>query len=287
MKTCGLVDILGMHHPDRPFPSTYSRGKKRLDYILVSSSIAATVLKSGLLPYNSVFHSDHRACYIDIDSKALFKSQTHNIETPCRHGLQLTDPRKVEQYNDTLHDHLEYHKIVNKYRDLHHLAELGVWTEEYTLTYEKVDRLNTEGMRFADKMAGTKHTNKFDWSPPLIQAVQAVWYWQLLLNRSKGHLVAQSTIDQTRAAAGSPLVPNLKLDRPTIVAYLREARKYKKSLEKNHAPLRINCLTKLAEEKVLHRAPYLNDTKYNQELERRTGKEFNELIKREEKNTKE
>jgi hypothetical protein len=127
IKTCGLVDVLGTQHLERPIPPTYSRGKKRLDYILVLGSILTSVLKSGILPYNSIFHSDHRTCYIDIDPELLFISPTYSIETPCRRGLQLSDPRKVSKYKHTLQDQLDYHKIVNKYRDLHHLAELGEW----------------------------------------------------------------------------------------------------------------------------------------------------------------
>ncbi len=283
IKTCGLVDILGTQHLERPIPPTYSRGKKRLDYILVSGSILTSVLKSGILPYNSIFHSDHRACYIDIDPELLFKSQTYGIETPRRRGLQLSDPRKVSKYKNTLHDQLEYHKIVNKYRDPHYLAELGEWKGEYEVDYEKVNKLNTEGMRFAEKTSSTKHSNRYDWSPPLIQAVQAVRYWQLLLKRSKGKLVAQSTIDLTRAAADLPLIPNARFDRPTIVIYLREARKLKQTLQKTSVPLRKDYLMKLSEAKVIHRAPHLQAAEYTQELEIRMEKELKELIKREEK----
>ncbi len=103
IKTCGLVDILGEQHTDRPFPPTYSRGKKRLDYILVSGSIAASVLKSGILPFNAIFHSDHRACYIDINPDQLFKDQTYGIDIPCRRSLQSSDPKKVQKYNETLY----------------------------------------------------------------------------------------------------------------------------------------------------------------------------------------
>ncbi len=119
--------------------------------------------------------------------------------------------------------------------------------------------------------------------PPMIQAVQAVRYWNLLLKRSKGGWVAQSTIDITHAAAGIPLIaPNL-LDRPSIVRNLREAKAYKRSLEPHHSQLRENYLTKLAEAKVLQRAPYLSAPEYTQELQQRQDKEIKQLIYREKK----
>jgi hypothetical protein len=64
---------------------------------------------------------------------------------------------------------------------------------------------------------GVKCTNKFDWSPTLIQTVQAKRYWQLLLKRSKGQLVAQSTIDITQHAAGLPLYSCDFYDQPAVV----------------------------------------------------------------------
>lgn len=51
----------------------------------------------------------------------------------------------------------------------------------------------------------------------------------------------------------------------------------------NHIPLRQNYLTRLAEDKVLDRAPYLQANEHSQELQNRTEKELIELIKRENK----
>lgn len=37
-------------------------------YILVSYSVESTILKSGILPFHSLFYSDHSPCYVDIDT---------------------------------------------------------------------------------------------------------------------------------------------------------------------------------------------------------------------------
>jgi hypothetical protein len=279
-QTCGLLDILGKQHSERPFPATYSRGKKRLDYILVSSSIAHSVTHSGILPYQSIFHSDHRACYIDIDPDILFQESTHEILPPCRRGLQLTDPRKVNKYKGEFFDQLSYHKIIEKQRDLFQIAEADLWSEDYILDYEKVDKLNSEAMVHAER-SGPKFTNTYDWSPPLIQAIQSVRYWRLLLKRSKGQRVAQSTIDRTREAAGLPLYSSDQYTRLYIVNRLREALLTRHSLRKNHRELRISYLTQIATAKVLNRASYLEGEEYSEERERRTKKEIKEMMKRE------
>jgi hypothetical protein len=185
MKSCDLTDILGEQHTHRPFPATYARGKKRLDYILVSSSIAPSVQKSGILPFHSVFCSDHSPCYIDIDATMLFNELTSPIAPLCQRQLQLTDPRSVSKYIDNAHKQIEYHNIADKYRELCNKLEEDAWSDSDINKYEQIDRLNSESMVFAERNCGNKHTKRFDWSPVLIQAVQAVRYWQHLLKNIK------------------------------------------------------------------------------------------------------
>lgn len=121
--------MLGEQHPEHPFPSTYSRGKKCLDYILLSSSIAPSVLCS-------LFYSDHRPCYIDIDTKLLFQEDSHALHP---RGLQLMDPQIIIKYNNNLHDQLSYHHIVEKYRNLIDLAYSDLWAPEWEDEYKKID----------------------------------------------------------------------------------------------------------------------------------------------------
>jgi hypothetical protein len=57
--TCGLIDILAIQHSAHPFPALYIRGRKRIDYMLISASLQVTVERSGILPYQAVFSGDH------------------------------------------------------------------------------------------------------------------------------------------------------------------------------------------------------------------------------------
>jgi hypothetical protein len=79
--TCGLLDVLSHFHPP-PYPSTYARGKNRLDYIYMSDDIIHSALRSGILPIYSVFTGDHNACYVDIDTTLLFSESTYQIAPP-------------------------------------------------------------------------------------------------------------------------------------------------------------------------------------------------------------
>jgi hypothetical protein len=66
IATCPLHDPLALHHPDRPFPASHQRGTQHIDFILVSNNIKMSAICSGCLPFNSIFHSDHRPYYVDL-----------------------------------------------------------------------------------------------------------------------------------------------------------------------------------------------------------------------------
>ena len=96
VNTCGLIDPLIIHHSMEKPPPTYSRGSNRIDYIFVSMGLQNSAIRSGILPYNHLFVSDHRPCFIDFESSLLFKDPTYKIDPPKRRGLQLSDPRKTD-----------------------------------------------------------------------------------------------------------------------------------------------------------------------------------------------
>ena len=67
----GLCDCISYRHG--PYSTTtYSRGHKCLDCIVVSSDLLPSICQSGILPFDSLFTSDHRAIFLDLDpSKSL------------------------------------------------------------------------------------------------------------------------------------------------------------------------------------------------------------------------
>jgi len=142
ITTCGLVDPLATQHKSRPFPSTYNRGQSRLDYMFVTSGILSSIIRSGILPYQSIFYSDHRPCFLDIDAGVLFEENTHEIVPPCRRQLQFNDPFLVEKYNELLQHQLAYQKIPEKLADLQKTVSLNGWSPADQVTCEDIHRVN-------------------------------------------------------------------------------------------------------------------------------------------------
>jgi hypothetical protein len=66
----GLVSLL-IQPPTQL--SMYARGQKIIDHIMGTFDVIQTKVASGLFPmYESPWHSDHRAIYVDINGPSLF-----------------------------------------------------------------------------------------------------------------------------------------------------------------------------------------------------------------------
>jgi hypothetical protein len=169
VRSTGLVDVLRHHHPSKKYPATYNRGKKRIDLILASASLLPAITRSGILPYNSFFHGDHRPCYIDIDASMAFEGKTQPICPPCRRNLQLHDPRIVSKYLSELQKQFTSHRIQEKVDILYN--HTNNWTTNDQLEYEKLDKLITEAMLCAERNASKRYTKTLEWSPTLVKAV--------------------------------------------------------------------------------------------------------------------
>ncbi len=204
IATCGLKDPLAEQHPERPFPASYFRGKNRIDYILTTPRINSAVLRSGSLPYYSLFQGDHRPYYVDLDAAVAFADNAYEISRPHGRGLQLKDPRIVTKYTSTLYEQLSYHKIWDKEREFKQAANTQEWTSHHTEQYQRTDTIVTEVMLSAERKAGRQYSTRFDWSPTLKQAVQDYRFWKLKLKQTRCLKVSPSVLAKYHKEANLP-----------------------------------------------------------------------------------
>jgi hypothetical protein len=116
--------------PDKTlFPTSYIRGRNRFDYIFVSIGISQTVLRSGSLTYYSLLRGDHLPYYIDLSSSLLYADTAHEIQPPLYPSLCLQDPCVIAKYQESLHEQLTFHKVLEKVQ-LH--SQITPWTTELT-----------------------------------------------------------------------------------------------------------------------------------------------------------
>jgi len=278
--SCGLVDVLAEQHSSRPFPPTYIRGKKRLDYILVSSSIGHVIIRFGILPFNANFSGDHHSCFLDFDSDLLFSDLTSPFAPPCQRSLQLPDSKRVTKYREVLHEQLQYHKIPDKLKFLSEAAANKQWTDDCTTQYEVLDAIITQSMLHTEKSCSKRHTKCFKWSPALIQRIETVRYWTLLLKRSKSLPIRPSTILRAKESAHLLIEHDIE-DQPLIIHNLQDALQSLRYAQKTHVELREAYLSGLAEAIFLEREPYLAKKENSELLHELTADQVQKLILRE------
>jgi len=253
ISSCGLCDPLIWQHQVETPPPTYSRGQSRIDYIFVSASLLPAVQRSRILPFDRIFLSGHRPCFIDLDATLLFGNDTPTIQTIIGRGLRLQDPRTVTKYLEILQEQLDYHNFETKVQHLHDAASNNAFNGNLEKIYETLDMLLTESMRHAESKCSTPYSKKYNWSPVLKAAVKEVRYWQLRLKQTKGFTVRDSTLRQ--AAKDTNLGKEetaTAMSLLKIVDRVRSARAHLKELQKQHVELRMNHLESLAEAILLH-----------------------------------
>jgi hypothetical protein len=146
--------------------------------------------------------------------------------------------------------------------------------------YEHIDVIITAAMLKAEKYCSKRYTKKFEWSPKLIQAVETVRFWRLLLQCSKGLLISYSSICRAREAAGLPNDLDT-MDQPSIIKHLRDALSSLHQSQKSHVELHESYLHGLAEALVLDKKPSLGKKEHAQTLHCLTVERIQGLIARE------
>jgi len=180
-------------------------------------------------------------------------------------------------YLDILTTQLDHRGISKKVSDLQR-KDPTQWREEDYVTYERLDKLITESMLYAERTVSSRFTKTWEWSPVMLAAVYAERFWRLALKKSRGRSVSDDLFNRTRILAGIPKFAQ-PLSLQEILQCLTAARQSRKALQKDSHTLRQNYLTGLASALVLKRAPYLGtDPKYDEKLTLRTAKKVKRLV---------
>jgi hypothetical protein len=108
--TCGLLDLMSIRHSSTP-PATYARGRNRLDYALATNHVGGALSQAG---FNSKFVSDHRAYFVDFDTKKLFGTATQQLGTPSDRILRSNNVAQTTHYIKAKYDLLIHHNAFER-----------------------------------------------------------------------------------------------------------------------------------------------------------------------------
>ena len=101
MRECQLIDMFHHHHGVYPSFETFDLGRKRLNYIIGSSSLLPLLMKCGYLAFYHGIPSDHRGLFIDF-SLEMVDGITRLENTPIRY-LHSTFQKDVYKYKQFVH----------------------------------------------------------------------------------------------------------------------------------------------------------------------------------------
>ena len=92
-----LTDVIQYQHGQHQ-QSTYSRGNKCLDYILVSQNVLPAIQQSAILPFDYVMSSDHRPIYVDFNTSILFGKDISPLMSRPARTLRSSNEKQTAQY---------------------------------------------------------------------------------------------------------------------------------------------------------------------------------------------
>ena len=219
---------ISSHHLNDPYtlrhgfdePATHSRGSKRIDYILVSDGVLDHVTATGILPFDEIVTSDHRAFYMDVNLEALLLTTPQFLQAGTPRGIHSHNPKTLQYLARNLEQFLLSSNIEARLNSLVHSTAPPDMTIVNTIDSELTQALlhfDSECQRFSN----------VPWSPVLRDAHHTVKYWTLWLTEYKTH---SDRSDQRLALDLGILDPEFPKLR-TVIHRLRHAsRQYRQVL---------------------------------------------------------
>ena len=171
LNNCNMRLASDIKFPGESLPITYERGKKCLDMIALSASLPISIIQGmGYLPYSDPIPSDHRAVYIDLDSKVLFGTQIPDITKSTFRHFNTRNMRQTNKYLDELRRHLRNYNMAQKVEDLRNDISTNKYPKDTLISKCKIlEKKMNELMTAAEKSLYKGKYNSKHWSSSTLQ----------------------------------------------------------------------------------------------------------------------
>jgi endonuclease/exonuclease/phosphatase family metal-dependent hydrolase len=190
-SSIGLSDAVEHIHPQSENVPTYIRGRRRLDYGLLSHSLLPAVTASGLNQFHEISSSDHRALFIDLHLNHIFHPTTPIVNATLRHIN--SDSSAAKDFVAHAYEHLLQTNTFHKYATF--LDQADTSPTPYILANEIDDQITRSLLSAENKIARPPRP---PWSEKLHQASQQVRLWKIA---KSGHLNELDISNQLNSAA--------------------------------------------------------------------------------------
>ena len=179
-QTCNLIDIIATTHPQANRTATYSRGTKRIDFILISHTLTQHVTGCGLLAFFDGIHSDHRGSFVDFTAKGVFQETTPTLYTQPTRQLHSKKPSSVLTYKTELWKQLQAHNIMSRSKTIMQQATNQATNKDSTNTFTNELNNIADTMQHAMLRAETRcaKTPPAPYSVKLANLNKVIRYWK-------------------------------------------------------------------------------------------------------------
>ena len=222
-----LRDSIAHRHGDYQC-TTYNRGTKCIDYILVSHNITNAITQSGIPTFNTIIPSDHRPIFIDLDPSLALGNNISSLLTPSSRALFSSSPSRRDKYITFLYQHLEHHRLIDRVHQLSSLHPIQDRDSGIQLA-ESIDRDMTRLMIAVEKTLTKPSPTPF--SSKLAQACIRVSILKLRLQEIQFRRTYSIRIERLQTSLLEPF--SIPSTCHTVKTMLRTSRQHVRQLRKD------------------------------------------------------
>ena len=114
---CYMIDPNSERHGSSQF-TTYQRGQKVLDYMLVTPNLMGSIRSCGYEPFKANIFSDHRGVYIDFSTGHLFGKKIHPLAPPPLRDISSKKPHQIQPYWNEKFKYLQDHQWYDMVKEI-------------------------------------------------------------------------------------------------------------------------------------------------------------------------
>ena len=193
----GLIDILAEQHATLALPSTYVRGRARIDYVLGTPDVQEAVLASG---YESPFrymHSDHRPMWVDFDSNKLFGTALAELPPMEFRDINTRNRARLERYLRRKDELLKARNVYDRVKRL---------TAAAVPNHQEAERIDRDLVHLS--LSAAKRLPRYPdtaWSLELSQAKRKLAILRLHLSSERLRVNVSHKIEYLQAYMNTPV----------------------------------------------------------------------------------
>jgi hypothetical protein len=165
--------------PEDELPS-HKRGSSKIDFCFASQRTLQCVVRSGILTFDTLFTSDHRPLFVDVDIQQLFEGETSEPVRQDARVINTRNKKRMATFLQTVQMEWLRRKMSDRINALVNtslIPEQNRSDGKVAQTWEKLDVEIGKIIESAEKELYIP-TKKHDWSPSIQKAVIAKRYWK-------------------------------------------------------------------------------------------------------------